>query len=145
MALCTHLRPGASSGGAGRVAHDGPWTSPLAASQPSGPSSDEDEISAPVVSGSGSNQLKENQRGSFVRGAAWAAVVLPVISAELSRGAGGVDGNEQRCLLTSILCKYPTWWRTQPHSPGPLGTCIFVLRYTIYRNHSHMKDVPYFI
>lgn len=89
MALCTHLRPGESSGGAGRVAHDGPWTSPLAASQPSGPSSDEDEILALVVSGSGSNQLKENQRGSFVRGAAWAAVVLPVISAELSRGAWG--------------------------------------------------------
>lgn len=90
MALCPHLRPGESSGGAGRVAHNGPWTSPIAASQPSGSSSVEDEILALVVSGSCSDQLKENQRGgSFVRGAAWAAVVLPVISAELSRGAQG--------------------------------------------------------
>lgn len=98
MALCTHLRPGESSGGAGRVAHDGPRTSPIAASQPSEPSSDEDEILALVVSGSGSNQLKENQRGSFVQGAAWAAVVLPVISAELSRGAWGCGW--QRAVLS---------------------------------------------
>lgn len=42
-----------------------------------------------MVSGSGSDQPKENQRGGFVQGAAWAAVVLPVISAELSQGVWG--------------------------------------------------------
>lgn len=40
-----------------------------------------------VVSGSGSNQLKPKRQ--LWRGAAWAAVVLPVVSAELSRGAWG--------------------------------------------------------
>lgn len=66
MALGAHLRRGESSGRAGRVAHDGPPASPIAASQPSGPNSDEDEILALVVSDSGSNQLEENQRGGFV-------------------------------------------------------------------------------
>jgi len=88
LALCTRLGPGESSGGAGRVAHDGPRMSPVVAPQPAGPSSDEGENLAVVVPGSGSGQLKENQSGSLARGAAWAVVVLPVISAELRRGAG---------------------------------------------------------
>lgn len=38
----------------------------LAASQPSGTCLDEDEILVLVVLSSGSSQLKENQRGSYV-------------------------------------------------------------------------------
>lgn len=61
-------------------------------------------------------------------------------------GVGVPMAKSSPYLLTSILCKYPTWWRTQPQCPGPLGTCIFLVQnYVLYRNHSHMKDVPYFI
>lgn len=62
------------------------------------------------------------------------------------RGVGVPVERSSPFLLMSILRKYPAWWGTQPRSPGPLGTCIFLLQDDVlYRNHSHMKDVPYFI
>lgn len=51
-------RPGGSPGGAGRAARDDLQTSPLAAPQPSGPSSGWDAVLALPASGSGSVQLR---------------------------------------------------------------------------------------